>query len=110
MKPHMILGGVLLAALTSGGCDASKADLEKARTDLASISGERDGLKTQLEQAKAHENSLTSQLGDLNAKLAAAQSQKGASVKPAEHAQATSQKVDEKPGKKASQAPHQKKG
>ena len=109
MKVHtMFLGTALVAAFALGGCDSSKADLEKTKADLATVTTERDGLKTQLDTANTHEKELTSQIADLNAKLAAAQP---AAAKRTEHAQATPSKKDNaKAGKSTAQAASHKKG
>ena len=74
MKIHtMFLGSALVAAVAIGGCDSSKADLEKTKADLATVTTERDALKAQLDSANTHEKEMTSQIADLNAKLAATQ-------------------------------------
>jgi chromosome segregation ATPase len=112
MKLHaMFLGSALVAAVAMGGCDSSKADLEKTKADLATVTAERDGLKSQLDTANTHEKELTSQIADLNAKLATAQPAKPGTVKGVEHAQMTPAKKDSaKAGKSTAQAASHKKG
>jgi len=112
MKLHtMFLGSALVAAVAMGGCDSSKAELEKTKADLATVTTERDGLKTQLDTATNHEKELTSQVSDLNAKLAAAEAAKPAATKGTEHAQMTPAKKDSaKSGKNTAQASSHKKG
>jgi outer membrane murein-binding lipoprotein Lpp len=112
MKLHtMFLGSALVAAVAMGGCDSSKAELEKTKADLATVTTERDGLKTQLDTATTHEKELTSQVADLNAKLAAAEPAKAAATKGTEHAQMTPAKKDgAKSGKNTAQASSHKKG
>ena len=112
MKLHtMFLGSALAAAVMIGGCDSSKAELERTKADLATVTTERDGLKTQLDTATTHEKELTSQVADLNAKLAAAQTTNPAATKGSEHAQMTPAKKDNaKGGKKTAQASSHKKG
>jgi predicted nucleic acid-binding Zn-ribbon protein len=112
MKIHtMFLGSALVAAVAIGGCDSSKADLEKTKADLATVTTERDALKGQLDSANTHEKELTSQIADLNAKLAAAQPAKPAAAKGTEHAQATPAKKDSaKAAKSTAQAASHKKG
>ena len=112
MKVHtMFLGSALVAAVALGGCDSSKADLEKTKADLATITTERDGLKAQVDTATNHEKELTSQIADLNAKLAAAQPVKAGPAKGTEHAQLTPAKKDNaKAGKNTAQASSHKKG
>jgi outer membrane murein-binding lipoprotein Lpp len=107
----MFLGSALVAAVAIGGCDSSKAELEKTKADLATVTTERDGLKTQLETATNHEKELSSQVADLNAKLAAAQPANPATAKGTEHAQMTPAKKDgAKSGKNTAQASSHKKG
>jgi septal ring factor EnvC (AmiA/AmiB activator) len=109
MKLHtMFLGSALVAAVALGGCDPSKADLEKTRADLATVTTERDGLKAQLDTASTHEKELTAQITDLNTKLAASQSAKPGTAKETEHAQLTPAKT--KAGKNTAQASSHKKG
>jgi outer membrane murein-binding lipoprotein Lpp len=111
MKIHtMFLGSALAAAVAIGGCDSSKADLEKTKADLATVTTERDALKAQLDSANTHEKEMTSQIADLNAKLAATQPAKPA-AKGSEHAQAIPAKKDSvKAGKSTAQAGSHKKG
>jgi chromosome segregation ATPase len=61
---------VFLGSVT--GCDPSKEELEKTKTQLTSVTAERDGLKGQLDQANAKATALQAQVTDLTAKLAAA--------------------------------------
>ncbi len=44
MKSILCLGALMMLV----GCDTSKADLESAKTTLASVTQERDNLKTQV--------------------------------------------------------------
>ncbi len=112
MKVHtMFLGSALVAAFALGGCDSSKADLEKTKADLATVTTERDGLKAQLDNANTHEKELTSQIADLNTKLAAAQPAKAGTTKDTAHAQLTPAKKDSaKASKNTAQASSHKKG
>jgi hypothetical protein len=54
------------------GCDASKAELEKTRATLATVTQERDVLKAQLDAAKAQAATAMQHVADLTARLAVA--------------------------------------
>lgn len=103
---NLFLGAALAGGMAAGACDNSKADLDRTKADLATVTTERDSLKSQLDTSKAHEAALTKEVGDMNAKTmtAAAAAQPAKSVKPKapEHAMATPQKKEQKPSKKSS--------
>ncbi|HEY4185467.1 MAG TPA: hypothetical protein VGP07_10380 [Polyangia bacterium] len=100
---NLFLGATLAMGLAAGACDNSKADLDKTKADLATVTAERDGLKSQLDASKANEATLAKQVSDLNAKVAALPPTKdAATAKAPEHAMATPQKKDQKPSKKSS--------
>jgi hypothetical protein len=90
-----VLGVVGLGLLSLvAACDPSKAELDKTKADLATLTGERDNLKTQLEAANQKVGQLTQQVADLQAKAAAA-------AAPAAAAPAAEPKKEEKPAKHA---------
>ena len=53
------------------GCDASKAELDRTKQTVASLTAERDSLKTQLDQANQRNSQLQQQLTDLQSKAQA---------------------------------------
>lgn len=58
--------------LLFGGCDASKAELQATKSNLAAVTTERDGLRTQLGMAKTNLESVKKERDDALSKLAAA--------------------------------------
>jgi hypothetical protein len=66
------LAGLALLVAGTFACDPSKAELDKTKADLQTVTTERDGLKTQLDLANGKASSLQMQLTDLQAKAAAA--------------------------------------
>lgn len=76
-----IVAMVLAGPLLFGGCDASKAELQATKTQLAAITTERDGLKSQLATAQADLESVKKERDAALAKLAAAAAE--AAPKPA---------------------------
>jgi hypothetical protein len=73
----MRIRSLTLAAATSLllgviGCDPSKAELDRTKQELQTVSAERDGLKSQLDQANGKVATLTQQVTDLQAKANAA--------------------------------------
>ena len=64
--------GFALVVAGALGCNQSKADLDKTRTDLQTVTAERDSLKTQLDQADTRATALQAQVTDLQTKLTAA--------------------------------------
>lgn len=67
-----IMAMALAYPLLFGGCDASKAELQKTQTQLTAITTERDGLKAQLAAAQASLESVKKERDDAVAKLATA--------------------------------------
>lgn len=84
-----ILAALALLAVSTVACDPSKAELDKTKGDLQTVTAERDSLKTQLDQANGKVASLQQQVTDLQAKAAVAAAPAPAEEKPA----------DEKPAK-----------
>jgi chromosome segregation ATPase len=66
-----LTGLVLVIAGALVGCDQSKAELDKTKADLVTVTAERDSLKTQLDQANGRLAGLQQQVTDLQAKVAA---------------------------------------
>ncbi len=67
-----IVAMALAYPLLFGGCDASKAELQATKSNLAAVTTERDGLKTQLAMAKTDLESVKKERDDALSKLAAA--------------------------------------
>ena len=69
MIPNAVLGFAVAAVLAAAGCDASKAELERTRSDLAAATVQRDDLRAQLEVANIQISALTKKLSELTAKM-----------------------------------------
>jgi cell division protein FtsB len=83
MKVRYLTALTAFLVLGSLGCDPSKEELEKTKTQLTTVSAERDGLKSQLDQANAKVTALTQQVTDLQGKLTAAATPPPAAAEPA---------------------------
>ena len=69
------------------GCDASKEELDKTKTQLAAMTTERDTLKTQLAAAQGATTAAQAQVADLTAKLASTTATANAEEKKLEKVQ-----------------------
>jgi len=54
------------------GCDPSKAELDKTKQELQTVTAERDSLKSQLDQVNGRIATMTQQMSDMQAKANAA--------------------------------------
>ena len=84
----MRIRSLTLAATTSLllgvlGCDPSKAELDKTKQELQTMTAERDALKSQLDQANGKMGTMTQQMSDMQAKANAAPPPAAAEAAPA---------------------------
>lgn len=102
----MALVGPLLAPLLLGGCDASKAELQATKTQLAALTTERDGLKAALAAAQANLAKVKKECDAASAKLAALEAeaaqraQAAAPTEPVAPAKAPTAAPGSAPGKR----------
>ena len=64
---------VAVAVFGMVGCDQSKAELDKTKAQMMTVTSDRDALKGQVTNLTTQVQTITQQLNDANAKLTATQ-------------------------------------
>jgi cell division protein FtsB len=73
----ILVAWLAVAMLPLAACDSSKAELDRTKQTLSSVTAERDNLKAQLEQERQRSTQLQQQVTDLQSRAQAAAPEAG---------------------------------